>query len=354
MSVQQITRNVAKGLAVTLIFVGFYITFTYVSFAQSYDASGACSFHGGINYSYGPGVQGKVVCMDGWTDSSVSFYSIAAFPNIDYCMDSASAFSMAAVKVFSYAPTAMRSEIINQTQLFVSQIENLKSQLQKDITDDEKMVSDMLAQYEATTLKSLNDSKQMIENIYTSAINSCNAYSLISEAEKTKCVNDKNAEKQKAITKLEDDRNNSIELYKAKMSISHNAYVQSLLYRQSKLTACGDALATLMNYFHNTPDPAATLSNPNPSIVNNSMPLPPPQSSSQVIKTSPSISRAPSAAAHGTIIEDINKKSPQVLATVTSGIQISTTSVPVEKNLPVAKTGIIQKFVNFILWLFRR
>jgi hypothetical protein len=38
--------------------------------------SGACSYHGGVNCSTGPDIDGSVVCNDGWRDSTVSYYSV--------------------------------------------------------------------------------------------------------------------------------------------------------------------------------------------------------------------------------------------------------------------------------------
>ena len=42
----------------------------------SYATSGACSYHGGVNCSAGASLEGKVVCNDGWVNSSV-YYSDA-------------------------------------------------------------------------------------------------------------------------------------------------------------------------------------------------------------------------------------------------------------------------------------
>ncbi len=38
--------------------------------------SGACSYHGGVNCSAGPGAYGNVTCNDGWTGSSVAYSSM--------------------------------------------------------------------------------------------------------------------------------------------------------------------------------------------------------------------------------------------------------------------------------------
>ena len=44
----------------------------------SFATSGACSYHGGVNCSSGPGPSGKVVCNDGWEDSSVWYGDASA------------------------------------------------------------------------------------------------------------------------------------------------------------------------------------------------------------------------------------------------------------------------------------
>ncbi len=42
-------------------------------FNISHATSGACSYHGGVNYSSGSDYDGSVICNDGWRDSSVRF-----------------------------------------------------------------------------------------------------------------------------------------------------------------------------------------------------------------------------------------------------------------------------------------
>lgn len=44
----------------------------------SFATSGACSYHGGVNCSSGPGPTGKVMCNDGWEDSSVWYGNASA------------------------------------------------------------------------------------------------------------------------------------------------------------------------------------------------------------------------------------------------------------------------------------
>lgn len=39
------------------------------------DCQGACSHHDGINCTAGPGLNGQVLCADGWAGSSVSYQS---------------------------------------------------------------------------------------------------------------------------------------------------------------------------------------------------------------------------------------------------------------------------------------
>lgn len=43
---------------------------------SAFAASGACSGHGGVDCSAGPDSDGSVICVDGWTDSSVSYDSM--------------------------------------------------------------------------------------------------------------------------------------------------------------------------------------------------------------------------------------------------------------------------------------
>lgn len=43
---------------------------------SAFATSGACSYHGGVNCSYGSDYDGSVICNDGWRNSSVSFYSM--------------------------------------------------------------------------------------------------------------------------------------------------------------------------------------------------------------------------------------------------------------------------------------
>lgn len=45
--------------------------------------SGACSYHGGVNCSYGSTSTGKVMCNDGWTNSSVYFSDAEECKKID-------------------------------------------------------------------------------------------------------------------------------------------------------------------------------------------------------------------------------------------------------------------------------
>ncbi len=42
----------------------------------AYSASGACSFHSGVNCSAGAHVDGSAICNDGWVDSSVKYYEV--------------------------------------------------------------------------------------------------------------------------------------------------------------------------------------------------------------------------------------------------------------------------------------
>ena len=53
-----------------LFFLGFMFSFTQTSSATQ----GACSYHNGVNCSAGGNIDGKVVCNDGWVNSSVYFY----------------------------------------------------------------------------------------------------------------------------------------------------------------------------------------------------------------------------------------------------------------------------------------
>jgi hypothetical protein len=53
----------------------FFIAFLFLIFpGNTFATSGACSYHGGVNCSYGSTYYGNVMCNDGWINSSVSFY----------------------------------------------------------------------------------------------------------------------------------------------------------------------------------------------------------------------------------------------------------------------------------------
>src|ERR1700730_5940214 len=42
----------------------------------AYATSGACSDHGGVDCSAGPGENGQAICTDTWNGSSVSYFSM--------------------------------------------------------------------------------------------------------------------------------------------------------------------------------------------------------------------------------------------------------------------------------------
>lgn len=55
----------------------------------TYAASGGCSDHSGVNCSAGAGIYGQAICNDGWTGSSVSYYSMSecvATPSVSSCL----------------------------------------------------------------------------------------------------------------------------------------------------------------------------------------------------------------------------------------------------------------------------
>lgn len=54
-----------------LLFISGLITPVFL-----FAASGACSGHGGVSCSAGPDRDGSVICVDGWTNSSVSYSSM--------------------------------------------------------------------------------------------------------------------------------------------------------------------------------------------------------------------------------------------------------------------------------------
>ncbi len=61
------------SLVSIIIVIGlFFFTHSHFAFATS----GACSSHSGVNCSAGPGLGGKVICNDGWIDSSVYYISM--------------------------------------------------------------------------------------------------------------------------------------------------------------------------------------------------------------------------------------------------------------------------------------
>jgi len=57
--------------------IGFLVIvfFSLITFDKAYATSGACSSHLGVNCSVGPAGDGSVTCNDGWSNSSVNFYS---------------------------------------------------------------------------------------------------------------------------------------------------------------------------------------------------------------------------------------------------------------------------------------
>jgi len=68
-----------------LIAILLFPVFPFFAFATS----GACSGHGGVDCSAGAGSTGNVICNDGWTGSSVSYYSMsecAAIPPTPSCV----------------------------------------------------------------------------------------------------------------------------------------------------------------------------------------------------------------------------------------------------------------------------
>lgn len=66
----------------------FFILIAIVFFLGSaniaYSASGACSYHGGVNCSAGSDWDGSVICNDGWQDSSVSYSSMVSCRESSY------------------------------------------------------------------------------------------------------------------------------------------------------------------------------------------------------------------------------------------------------------------------------
>jgi hypothetical protein len=54
----------------------FSLLFVFAIFNVSHASSGACSYHGGVDCSAGANLYGKVVCNDGWTNSSVYFSDV--------------------------------------------------------------------------------------------------------------------------------------------------------------------------------------------------------------------------------------------------------------------------------------
>ena len=63
------TINFQKTCLLISLFLGVAI------FGMVNASSGACSDHGGVNCAAGPGVNGNVVCNDGWANSTVSYNS---------------------------------------------------------------------------------------------------------------------------------------------------------------------------------------------------------------------------------------------------------------------------------------
>lgn len=59
---------------VIIIAAAFLVAFSIAHTTLA--TSGACSYHGGVNCAAGPGLYGQVICNDGWTGSSVSYYSM--------------------------------------------------------------------------------------------------------------------------------------------------------------------------------------------------------------------------------------------------------------------------------------
>lgn len=51
----------------------------------SFATQGACSYHGGVNCSVGPAFGGKVMCNDGWVNSSVNFSDAMECRNTSSC-----------------------------------------------------------------------------------------------------------------------------------------------------------------------------------------------------------------------------------------------------------------------------
>jgi hypothetical protein len=65
-------RHLSSLLVLVLLAPAIAFGIPYSAFATS----GACSHHGGVDCSAGPGAYGQVICTDGWTRSSVSYDSM--------------------------------------------------------------------------------------------------------------------------------------------------------------------------------------------------------------------------------------------------------------------------------------
>lgn len=66
-----------KHMKKYLMLFAFIGTGLFLSNSQpALATSGACSYHGGVNCSAGPGAYGNVTCNDGWTGSSIAYSSM--------------------------------------------------------------------------------------------------------------------------------------------------------------------------------------------------------------------------------------------------------------------------------------
>ena len=68
--------NMKNKRVVLLLFVSLLLETPLVVGTPVLANSGACSYHKGVNCAAGPGVNGQVICNDGWTGSSVSYDSM--------------------------------------------------------------------------------------------------------------------------------------------------------------------------------------------------------------------------------------------------------------------------------------
>lgn len=60
----------------TLVIFLSISVFGLLSVQNAMAISGACSWHGGVNCAAGAGLNGQVICNDGWQNSSVNFYDM--------------------------------------------------------------------------------------------------------------------------------------------------------------------------------------------------------------------------------------------------------------------------------------